>query len=71
MTNKHGLFDFEYLLIDFETVDIPGVNQGGIDSEWFNYYILENTSIANPKLSGSRFSRYFELIRIERRDSCA
>lgn len=46
MTYKHRLFDFEYLLIDFETVDIQGVNQGGINSEWFNHYIFENTSTA-------------------------
>ena len=33
MIHKHGFFDLNHTLIDFETVDIQGVNQGGIDSE--------------------------------------
>ena len=67
MTYEHRLFDLNHILLDFEAVDIRGVNTAGIDREWFNPYVLENASIANPELSGSR---YFELIRVERRDSC-
>ena len=76
MTYKHRLFYLNYNFHDFETAedrdsmtaDIQGVNKAGIDTEWFNPYILENANIANLELSGSR---YFELIRVERRDSCA
>ena len=56
MTYKHRLFDLNYNLLDFETAedrdrmtaDIQGINQSGIDSEWFNPYILQNTSTAIP-----------------------
>ena len=33
MIHKHGLFDLNHTLIDFETVGIQGVSQGEIDSE--------------------------------------
>ena len=33
MTYKHRLFDLDYPLLNFETVDIQGVNKAGIDSE--------------------------------------
>ena len=56
MTYKHRLFDINYTLLDFETVDIQGVNQVGIDSVWFNPYILENiiTAILNCQAQDSQ-----------------
>ncbi len=33
MTYEHRLFDLNHILLDFEAVDIRGVNKAGIDSE--------------------------------------